>query len=175
VIDELLQDGRARVLLGLSQAYASAHFDPAAARAAAEQVRAHPDAGAFPLLMALRREAPDAYAQLEPELRAGVLADALRELPELNDFGWMEPGGGYDGPAAQALLELGEPARDALLPLLADRRPAPLAGSEAATLSHLYGYRRADFAFRYLCELDGREPRFAADPSARDAAIEELN
>ena len=174
-IEALVADGEAAVPLGISDAYESAHFDADAASAAAAQIGERPDASALHLLLALRREAPDAYREIEPELRAQVLAGALRELPYLNDFGWMEPGGhGHDRTAAQALLELGDAARAPLARLLDDDRPAPLAGSEAATMSSAYGYRRSDYAYRYLSKLMRRDAPFAAGAAERDEAIAAL-
>jgi hypothetical protein len=41
-------------------------------------------------------------------------------------------------------------------------------GSEAATMSNLYGYRRSDFAYRFLHRLDGEDPELAEDPADRD-------
>jgi hypothetical protein len=174
-IDALVAEGEAATPLGLSDAYQSATFDGETAGAAAQRVRAHPDATSLQLLLALRREAPDAYGELPAALRAQVLVAALRDLPFLNDFGWMEPDGhGHDTTAAQALLALGDAARDPLIPLLDDERPAPLSGSETATMSSAYGYRRADFAARYLNKLLHRDSPFAADPAARDDAIAAL-
>jgi hypothetical protein len=88
-----------------------------------------------------------------------------------NDWGYLEPGGSHDGEAARALLELGPAAANCLRPLLADRSTAPLFGSEEATLSSLYGYRRCDFAYRYLVKLRGGDPAFDRDPAQRDRAI----
>jgi hypothetical protein len=174
-IDALVADAEAGLPLGISEAFETARFDAADARAAADRIRARADASSLHLLLALRREAPDVYRELSPQVRAAVLVDALREVPQLNDFGWMEPGGdGQDRTAARALLELGDAAREPLAALLDDDRPAPLAGSEAATMSHLYGYRRSDFAYRYLARLMGRDPSCAADPGDRDGAIRAL-
>ena len=171
-LDALVADGEAGVPLGISDAYQSAHFDADAASAAVARIRARPDVSALLVLLALRREAPEAYRELPPELRAEVLVGALRDLPYLNDFGWMEPDGrGHDRTAAQALLELGDAARPQLAALLDDDRPAPLAGSEAATMSSVYGYRRADYAYRYLSKLIRRDAPFAADAAQRDDAI----
>jgi hypothetical protein len=174
-IDALVADAEAGELLGISDAYESARFDADGARAAAERIRAHADASSFHLLLALRREAPAVYGELPPQLRAAVLADALRRLPFLNDFSVLTPDGpGHDRTAALALLELGDAAREPLVALLDDDRPAPLAGSEAATISALHGYRRSDFAYRYLSKLLGRDARFAAEPAQRDPAIRAL-
>jgi hypothetical protein len=169
-IDRLIQaslDGR---LLGESPDWTSASFDDAQAEEAAGQITARPDASSYHLLMTLRRAAPTAYAAIPAETRAGVLVDALRSGGYLNDWGNLGPGGGYDGPAAQALLETGDAAREPLSELLGDDRPAPLMGSESAAVSARYGYRRSDFAYRYLRLLRGEEPDFDPDPGARDAA-----
>jgi hypothetical protein len=175
LVEALVAEGEAETPLGISNAYRSASFDGETARAAADQLQRRPDASALQLLLALRREAPDTYQQVPAELRAQVLVSALRDLPFLNDFGWMEPDGhGHDRTAAQALLELGDAARAPLAELLDDDRPAPLSGSEAATLSSVYGYRRCDFAYRYLCKLLRRDAPFAGDVAARDAAIAAL-
>jgi hypothetical protein len=65
----------------------------------------------------------------------------------------------------------GSSATNCLRPLLADRSTAPLFGSEDATLSAMYKYRRCDFAYRYLVKLRGGEPAFDRDPAVRDRAI----
>lgn len=173
-VDRLVSDSLAGMMLSESEAFREGTLAPAHAAEAAGQVRARPDASSFHLLLALRRAAPDAYLELPAEARAGVLVDALRTQAYLNDWGNLGPGGGYDGPAAAALLEAGEAARPGLLELLDDTRPAPLMGSEEASISKLYRYRRCDFAFRYLCLLDGAPAPFDPDPTARDAAIAAL-
>lgn len=174
LVDELIEDSRAGLFLNQSPRYREARFDDAALREATGQIQARPDATAFHLLMALRREAPERYGELPEETRAEVLTAALAELPELNDFGYLDPGGSWDGEAAHALLELGTAAQEALAPLLDDHRPAPLAGSETATMSEQYGYRRSDFAYRYLSLLSGEDPSFSRDRSERDQAIDQL-
>ena len=174
LVDRLLQDSRDRLLLGQSEAYQDAAFDPESAREAADVVRRLGDARAYHVLMALRSAAPETYEALPADLRAAVLVDALRHAFQFNDWGYLEPGGGYDGPAAAALLETGESAAGALRSLLDDDEKAQMTGSEIAEFARLYRYRRKDFAYRYLSLLLGREPQFAADPEARDRAIAEL-
>lgn len=175
LVETLVADGESETPLGLSDGYRSGEFDASSAQAATDQIRAHPDASSLVLLLALRRHAPDAYAQLPADTRAQVLVRALRDLRFLDDFSWMEPDGhGWDSTAAQALLELGDAAVPPLVDLLDDDRPAPLSGSEPATMSHVYGYRRSDFAFRYLNKLLQRDASFAASPAERDGAIAAL-
>ena len=167
-IDRLIQHSRDGHLLGQAREWVDGALDDAQAREAAGQVQARPDASSFHLLMTLRRAAPAAYAALPPATRATVLVDTLRTATYLNDFGHLGPGGGADGPAGPALIETGEAAREPLLALLEDRDEAPLMGSEAATMSNLYGYRRSDFAYRFLRRLDGEDPELAEDPADRD-------
>jgi hypothetical protein len=107
-------------------------------------------------------------------MRAKVLAATLAEHRQLNDFGYLAPDGSYDGPAALALLELGRAAIPALRPLLDDTSQAFLSGSEEATMAKLYGYRRADFAFRSLAQIVGEDATFEKDPARRDEAIAAL-
>ena len=143
-----------------------------ARRQAVGWITANPHANALLLMLALRREAPDAYATIPAGARARVLAAALAERAVLNDFGWIgERGAGHDREAGQALLELG----DAAIPALhaAARRhvsEAPLDGSEEATLAEELGLRRADFAYRYLARIAGREPGVRQRPRGQGRA-----
>lgn len=174
VIDRLIDDSLNGRLLGQSRDWLTASFDDAQAQEAAGQITARPDARSYHLLLTLRRTAPAAYAAIPPQVRVRVLSDALRSASYLNDWGHLGPGGGHDGPAAQALLDTGDAAAGPLRELLDDERPAPLMGSESATMSSQYGYRRSDYAYRYLRLLRGEDPDFAADPAERDAAHERL-
>jgi hypothetical protein len=92
----------------------------------------------------------------------------------LNDWGYLDPGGSHDGEAAQALLEMGTDALPQLLPLLDDSQPARLYGSEEATITKLYQYRRKDFAYHYIALILGLSSPFNADPAQRDQEIERL-
>jgi hypothetical protein len=171
-VDQLVADALDGKQLAESEAYREATFDAAQAAEAAGQVKARPDASSFHLLLALRREAPAAYAALPADVRASVLLDALRTQRYMNDWG-MLGSDGYDEEAARALLETGDAARAGLESLLDDDRPARLSGSEEATLSKLYDYRRRDFAFRYLHELDDRPTPFTRDQAERARQIAE--
>lgn len=129
----------------------------------------------YHVLMALRRDWPDSYAAIPADARARVLVGALEHVTWLNDFGYLEPDGAWDGPAAQALIETGPAARGPLASVLGDARPAPLSGSEMATMSAMYGYRRSDFAYRYLSLSLGDDPAvFDADLAERDRRIAAL-
>ena len=173
-IDRLIQHSLDGHLLGQAPEWVDGSLDDAQAREAAGQIQARPDASSFHLLMTLRRAAPAAYAGLPADARAAVLVDTLRRATYLNDFGHLGPGGGADGPAGEALIETGEAAREPLLALLEDRHEAPLRGSEAAAMSSRYGYRRSDFAYRFLRRLDGEDPDLAEDRAERDQLQDQL-
>lgn len=154
-----------------SRSLSSGLGDEAAAMARV-RIEAQPGYEWYHALFALRRGHGALHAALPPAIRAKVLCDALTHLVFYNDWGYLDPSGSHDGEAATALLELGDAAVACLRPLLADRTPAPLYGSEDATMSSMYKYRRCDFAYRYLIKLRGGEPRFAADPAERDRLID---
>ena len=141
---------------------------------AVNYIAAHGDHTAYHLLFALRRHALDAFRSLPNITKAHVLSDALVRQTYLNDWGYLDPGGSHDGEAAKALLELGSDVFQPLLPMLDNSQPARLFGTEEATISALYQYRRKDFAYRYLALITGRQPTFEADPQSRDAKIEDL-
>jgi hypothetical protein len=174
VVENLVAEA-ARGLPALkSETLVAAELTDADRQAAVEYAQTHADHTAYLVLIALRRRDATAYRTVPDATKAAILAGALGHLILFNDWGYLDPAGSHDGEAAVALLELGPPAIGALRPLLADDRSAPLFGSEPATLSSLYAYRRKDFAYRYVCLLRGREPAFDADPAVRDAAIGRL-
>lgn len=137
----------------------------------ASEIERRRDASAYHLLLTLADRAPQAVAHIDPAARAGVLSSALADLHWLNDWGHPGPDPS-EGPAARALLACGEVAREFLKPLLDDTRPARLFGSEPGALADGYGYRRCDYAYRYLALLQSREPEWHDEPSARDGALE---
>lgn len=173
-IERLIQHSLDGHLLGQAPEWVDGRLDDAQVREATGQIQARPDATSFHLLMTLRRAAPVAYAALPAPTRAAVLVDTLRSATYLNDFGHLGPGGGADGPAGEALIDTGASAREPLIALLEDQNPAPLRGSEAASMSSRYGYRRSDFAYRFLRRLDGENPDLAEDPAERDRLQDQL-
>jgi hypothetical protein len=174
MIEELLRDSADRLALVESGSYASGQLSAADIREAVQLITGTPTHRSFHLLMALRRDAPDVAATVAPEVQAAVLAEALAHQRFLNDFGYLDPGGSCDGPAGRALRATGSAALPVLAPVLVDLGPAPLLGSEEATLSHLYGYRRCDFAYRYAMLALGEEPPFQSDPVRRDQDLRTL-
>ena len=174
MIDTMIDEAGRGLPLQRSSVLPSLRAGQFDAAAAALEIARLPDMRSYHLLFALRRTSPELYRSLPDGLRARVLVDALANVVALNDWGYLDPSGSHDDEAARALLETGGAAIGPLNRLLADERPAPLFGSEPATLSSLYHYRRKDFADRYLSLLIGRAPTFEADPAARDAAIADL-
>jgi len=172
--ERLVAASEAGQVLPEAEDYLNPQFDELEAADAARWIEANPGHSAFHLLMALGRGAPDVYAGIPPAVRAKVLAATLAEHRQLNDFGYLAPDGSYDGPAAYALVELGDAAIPALRPLLDDHSRAFVSGSEEATMAKLYGYRRADFALRYLQLILGEDTTFDKDPARRDEAIAAL-
>jgi hypothetical protein len=139
-----------------------------------DAVSSRQDHSAYHVLFLLRRSFPEAYRNLPSAVKAQVLCDALTHLIFFNDWGYLAPDQSHDGEAALALLESGEAALPCLIPLLDESKAAPLFGSEPATLSSVHKYRIKDFVYRYLSQILGREPTFAADPKVRDADIARL-
>jgi hypothetical protein len=174
-LERLLADAEDNILAADSDAYERARFDePGERKTAVGWLRANPTATGVLLLLALRREAPDAYRSIPAEIRAQVLAAALRERANLNDFGYIAAEGSHDGEAGEAVLELGDAAVGPLLEELGDMSPAQLEGSEESTLADIHRLRRADFAYRYLARVLGQEAKFDSDPAVRDQHIAEL-
>jgi hypothetical protein len=175
VIAELIHASEQGQYLYASREFRDGALGPDDVLAARESVEAQPDHTRYHVLMALRRDQPNVYAEIAPDVRAQVLAGALEHLTFLNDFGYLAPDGSHDGESAEALLETGDAGREPLLPVLANTTPAPSRGSEAATIAKVYGVRRCDYAYRYLALLTGAEdPAFARDPGERDVRIAQL-
>jgi hypothetical protein len=174
-LERLIEDAREELLADESDAYEAARFDdPDERDATVARLREHPTADGILALLALRREAPDAYASIPAATRARILTAAMRDRAALNDFGYIDEEGGYDREAGRALLELGDAAVEPLAGELADTNPGQLEGSEEATLTEIYGLRRADFAYRFLARILGLEPAFDPDPAVRDEQIAAL-
>ena len=168
MIAELIDEAKRGLSLMESAVLPAVQPGPEDIQAAEEYIGGHKDYTAYHLLFALRRHAPEVYQSISDETKAEILCSALAHQTFLNDWGYLDPDESHDGEAAKALLELGPPAIRCLESLLNDRRPAPLFGTEEATMSSIYGYRRGDFARRYHALLLGKEPSFHAVPEERD-------
>ena len=175
VIQQLVGDSRNRLSLLESEHVPEAPLAPDDVKAARAYVDSHLDHTSYHVLFALRRQAPEAYKEIPNGTKAAILTAALGQINYLNDWGYLlPPDGSHDDEAARALLETGKDAIEPLKKLLDDRKPAPLFGSQAATLGTSYNYRRCDFAYRYLSLLLGRDPVFRATPEERDKEVAQL-
>jgi hypothetical protein len=171
---ELVAESERGISLMESVALSKVQFRTGDVRAATAYLRLHADYSAYHLLFALRRSAPEVYRDIPKGIRAGILCSALAHLKHLNDWGYLDPRESFDGEAACALLETGASALNCLEPLLDDHRSAPLFGTEEATMSSLYQYRRRDFAYRYVSLISGLRPSFDPKPEERDRKVEQL-
>ena len=135
-----------------------------------EQIGARGDT-AFLALEALRVGDPAAYDAIPSTERAEIYAATLRTNVFYNT--WGLPGHQLTE-TTRAFLALKDDAIALLLPLLADRRPAPLAGSRDATASSAYKNRVCDYAWVFICEIRQRPYTYSQDPEERDRSIEEL-
>ncbi len=171
LVDELIADSQRRITLAESKALREGALSSADERRALDHVAAHPDYTSYHLLFALQKRSPEALQRVPAATRAAVLCSALRELTYLNDWGHLALGL-KEGAPARAIVEAGAAAKPCLAALLDDARPAPFFGSADATLSG--GYRRCDFAYRYLVLILGEQPAWDPSPDARDAAIAAL-
>lgn len=125
------------------------------------------------VLLVLKDKAPNSYETLSVETRAKILISSLQNTNCLNDWGNLTPEQSYDDTLAKGLIALGKRVLPILRPVLDDKKDALLFGSEEATISRGYGYRRCDFAFRYIQLIRGKKPVFEEKPAERDKLIQE--
>ena len=122
-------------------------------------------------LLALRKVSPENYRSLDANFRVTVLVDTLKTIKYFNTFGlpnvrWED--------AAQAIIDEGDLATGALIPLLNDERPAPTWGSEDYTEYQTYKYRVKDYAWTLLLAIRKQQVEIPVDPAERDRLIEEF-
>lgn len=137
-------------------------------------INKHADYTAYHLLLAVREYYPASYKDVSNDNKAAILCSALKNTTFLNDWGSLHPSDSYDRETAKALLESGKAALKSLAALLEENERAPLFGSEEATDSKRFGYRRKDFAYRYASLILGESPVFHADLKERDKDIQAL-
>jgi hypothetical protein len=82
---------------------------------------------------------------------------------------WGVPGQ-FVGPTGRILVGLRAGVREALEPLLVDRRPLEFVGSQAPTLQRARGYRICDLAGYLLAQHEHVAWQDSADPAVRDAS-----
>lgn len=141
-----------------------------AARELAELIVAEDRKSLFGLL-ALRSMSEQSYQSLEPQLRISVLVDALRTSEYFNTWGIPDL---YWEDAAKAIIDEGTDAEKALIPILDDKRPAPVWGEEEVLHFEEYQYRVADYALALILAIRGDERPIPADPGERDQMITSL-
>jgi hypothetical protein len=134
-----------------------------------KQSLTRPDRSSLLALLALRRVGPTEYQALEPSLRVNILLSSLEASQYFNTWGIPND---YWEDAAKAVIEQGTAAEPGLIKLLGDKRPAPVFGSEGATVNTQFHYRVCDYAWALLNEIRQKKPEIPADPAARDQLIE---
>lgn len=134
-----------------------------------KQSLTRPDRSSLLTLLALRRVSATEYHGLEPSLRVNILVSSLEASQYFNTWGIPND---YWEDAAKALIEEGAAAEPALIKLLADKRLAPVFGSEGATISAKFHYRVCDYAWALLNEIRQKKVEIPADPAERDQLIE---
>lgn len=130
-----------------------------------------PDRTSLLGLLALRQMSPERYKDLVPELRISVLVDTLKTSKYFNT--WGLPHVRWE-PAANALIAEGTAAERTLLPLLEDKRDAPVWGSEDFAEYQRYKYRVCDYAWAFLSEIRSAKISIPESPAERDRFIQEL-
>jgi hypothetical protein len=133
-------------------------------------IKQHPDYSSFHMLMALRRHHAEEYKTVAAETKSAILADALKQAHIFNNFGHLDS----TNDLGKEWIELGTPAINSLGQILDDKRSAPHIGSEDATMSSVYSYRRCDYAYRYIMLIRGESPAFPRSVDVRDTQIEDL-
>ena len=119
-------------------------------------------------LMALRQIGPELFKRLGCEVSAPVLTAALQKSVVFNAWGLPHL---YWESSARALIECGPAAIPFLTPLLQDKRPAPVWGSEEALESEKYHYRVCDYAYALISEINNQKWTPPVRPEERDQAI----
>src|SRR5262245_31904373 len=147
-VRDLVKAGKTKQPIEDTDAWTTNPLQPADIPEAMNYIKKHPDYSSYHLLMTLRKYFPSAYGQITSGQKAAILCSNLTTVIAMND--WGNPVPPWDDEAAKALLELGKDALGALLPVLKNNTAARLNGSDEATDSIAYHFRRKDFAFRYI-------------------------
>lgn len=174
IIDKLINESKKGLTLIESKFLSSHNFDQYEIHVAKEVVMTSSSFDSYHLLFALRRASATDYELIPKYHIAQILCSALEHVNYLNDWGYLDIDESVDQVAALALLETGSTAMNYLKPLLDNKQPAPLFGTEEATLSAIYQYRRNDFAYRYISLILGKKPVFTMELNERDREIEKL-
>jgi hypothetical protein len=171
-VERLVEASRERLFLAKVPfpKSAPAVFD---VRKAERYLNEHADYTSYHLLFFVRDVFPDVYARITDNTRARILCSTLEKSVLFNDWGDLDTDGdAFETAAGKELVAVGKDALPFLEHMLRDRRHAYLFGSEEATLSELWEWRVADYAYRYAMLILGRRPVFDRDPSVRLKRIE---
>lgn len=120
-------------------------------------------------LLALREMDHGVYSEVDTQVRIKILIGSLQSTNYFNIWGIPHL---YWEPAAEAIIEHGGTAIAALKPLLKDKRPAPVWGSEEVIESQRYQYRICDYAMALINAITERKTETSTDPEARDQMID---
>jgi len=132
----------------------------------------NPNRQSFLTLIALRSVNKEAYETVDSKTRVAVLVDALRTSKYFNTWGLPHA---YWEDSAKAIIEQGRAASEPLKSLLADKRPAPVWGSEEVAEYQKYKYRVCDYAWALLAAIDGNKLQIPSDPAQRDQLISAID
>jgi hypothetical protein len=143
---------------------------------ASQYIKSHCDHSSFHLLCALREQYPATYFSIPNRSKVLVLSSALSHSEVSYDWGTMyPPDQGIEGECGEAIVAIGRAALPFLVPILDDTTLITAAGSGGmGSIATKYKYRRADYAYRFICVILKREFLFDPDPQVRDTRIEKL-
>jgi hypothetical protein len=140
---------------------------------AARTCREYPDYRAFHSLYFLSKVSAREFGKLSSERIAAILFSAFKRRVDLSDFGLLrnEP---VLGPAGELLIgcQPGDILPE-LIRLIDDHSMVRLDGSERATASIMYDYRKHDYAYWLLCLAINMEYKFETTPVERARIITE--
>lgn len=120
-------------------------------------------------VMALNKINAELYKRLSCDVICAVLSDSLQKSAVFNAWGLPHL---YWESSAKAIVECGPTAIPYLTPLLRDKRPAPVWGSEEAAESEKYHYRVCDYAYALMREIENQKWKIPESVEERDKAFE---
>jgi hypothetical protein len=139
-----------------------------------EMITQRQDLSCYLPLMYLRDHSVSEYEQLPVHIRAKILCEALKRQLVINDWGYMAEDRSSNGPAMRALVELGKPAIEYVIPLLSSGQFVHHTGSAISIMDSRYRYRRSDFAYHAIMSIENTVYQFDPNPDVRDGRIEDL-
>ena len=126
---------------------------------------------AFLALEALRASDNETYNSLSVPQKAEIYINNLQHSTFYN--AWGVPGYQLTG-TSNALISMGEAIIPFLSPLLENKLPALLSGSQDATTSSIYKNRICDYAWIFIIEIKHRQYSYHKTPEERDEDIRKL-